>query len=494
MLARQFERQVNQNAARPALRIDDRDYTYAQLWTAANALAARLQSRGVGRGDRVCLLLDKSFELYAAVWGVWLAGAAYVPLAPSYPANRLRSIVERARPKMIWHDSTDAWQRLAIASDGAEPIGDVAAMSDQAAAVDLTSDDLAYVLFTSGSTGTPKGVMVSHGNVTAFVEWARTYFALSADDRLSGHSDLTFDLSVFDTFVAHTSGACLVPVITSLDRTTPGDFIRRHRISVWFSVPSVLSAMTSLGADTLDADLAALRWMAFCGEPLLPAPVRRIMTAAPQLRVANLYGPTEATVACAAHTLAAPPAPNAAAVPFGWRTGGTEVFVWTEGHRVASTGERGEVYIVGDQVGPGYFDDEVETARRFVPDPRGTAMRCFRTGDLATVEAEGPVFNMRLDHQVKFRGWRIELGDIERALAAIPGMVECAAALIRRDGKTDALAAFVRSAEPTNAPAILKQLRAELPEYMIPTHVRIVADFPRTLNSKIDRARLAELL
>ena len=467
-------------------------YTYGQLWQAASALAAQLRARGIGRNDRVCLLLEKSFDLYAAIWGVWLAGAAYVPLAPSYPGARLKLIVERAQPRLVWFAAKESWDRIGATSDvPAEPI----AYTDAAlpAIEDGDASDLAYVLFTSGSTGTPKGVMVTRGNVAAFVAWAQQFFTVTPDDRLSGHSDLTFDLSVFDTFVAHCSGSCLVPVIDAMDRTSPGTFIRGQRITIWFSVPSVLSAMTMLG-DVTAGKLDGLRWMAFCGEPLLPGPARQLMRAAPEVRVANLYGPTEATVACAAYELTEPPDEDDDAVPFGWKTGGTEVFVWTDGARVAEPGERGEVYIVGDQVGPGYFGDTEETARRFVADPRGTALKCFRTGDIATVRTEGPVFHRRLDDQVKFRGWRIELGDVERALAAVDGTLECAAALVRRAGKPDALAAFVRTSTPTTAPAILKQLRQYLPEYMIPTHVRIVKDFPRTLNQKIDRARLAELL
>lgn len=493
MLIERFAAQALERPDHIALKIGDDRHTYGELWQAATSLAARLKARGIGRNDRVCLLLEKSFDLYAAVWGVWLAGAAYVPLAPSYPRARLQLILERAKPHFLWYASEQLWQDigsdLSVAAELIEP----RPSGDTRVTREITAPaDLAYILFTSGSTGTPKGVMINHGNVDAFVTWAQSHFAVTPADRLSGHSDLTFDLSVFDTFVAHCSGGCLVPVIKPFDRATPGEFIRSNDITIWFSVPSVLSAMTALG-DATHPNLGGLRWMAFCGEALLPGPVRQLMSTVPLVRVANLYGPTEATVACAAHDLAQSPAEDDDGVPFGWQTGATEVFVWTEQGQVAGDGDRGEVYIAGDQVGPGYFEDSDETARRFVADPRGGATRCFRTGDIATVRPDGPVFNMRLDGQVKFRGWRIELGDIERALAAVPGIIECAAALIRREGKPDALAAFARTTAPITARDILTRLRAQLPEYMIPTHVRTVTDFPRTLNDKIDRARLREL-
>ncbi len=481
-----------------ALLVEGQSFTYAQLLECSQRYAAYFYRHGVKKGDRIGLLLEKSLPLYSAVLGCMMAGGVYVPLAPSYPADRLRLIAQLAEPTFVVFESESTAHTVFPEPSASFQLLHTTGVDNAAAlgrfeAAEVCQDDVAYILFTSGSTGVPKGVMVSHGNAVAFVQWAVAYCSIGPQDRLSGHSDLNFDLSVFDTFGAFVSGAALAPVTELMDKTAPSGFIQRNQISIWFSVPSVLSSMSAL-SDLVSERLEALRFALFCGEPLLPGPVRAFMAAAPHVEVANLYGPTEATVACSAYKLLASPSANSDSIPIGWKTQGTEVFVWHEDGRVAEIGESGEIVIAGDQVALGYWRNDLETSARFAIDPRGHSGRCYLTGDIATVSADGPVFKGRKDHQIKFRGWRIELGEIEHALARLDGIVECAVALIRRENKADALAAFVRLSTTLNANAVLFELRKVLPEYMIPTHVRIVSDFPRTLNHKIDRKLLASLM
>ncbi|WP_162181412.1 amino acid adenylation domain-containing protein [Thalassospira australica] len=483
---------------RTALSINGRDYCYAELASAAFGFASFLQSRNIEQGARIGLHLEKGLYLYAAILGTLLTGNSYIPLAPSYPTERLNLIVEQAQLSLIFFDAEESLAP-AFPATTSEVFCDVGTLplaeEHDVSPVCIDHDQCAYILFTSGSTGKPKGVMVSHSNATAFVNWATAYCNANMNDRFSGHSDLNFDLSIFDTFVPWKVGAALYPVIEMMDKATPGRFIQVNKITVWFSVPSILSSMSAM-SDIQPEKLHTLRWMLFCGEPLLPRPVQALMSVASHIRVANLYGPTEATVACSSHEVSKIPDVSQGSIAIGWQTAGTGIFVWNEiERRVAGLGESGEIYIYGDQVSLGYWNNEAETRARYVPDPRtdNPAYRCYKTGDCAIVGKQGPIFKSRLDNQVKFRGWRVELGDVEHALARHVSIVECAVSIIQREGKPDAMVAFVRVSEKISIKVLIHSLKKMLPNYMIPTHVRTIENFPRTVNGKIDRKILPSL-
>lgn len=497
MLHSLFFENAKMHGDRCALNVSGEAYSYADLEAAALNVSRYLQSAGAEPGMRICIFAPKDFWGYSAVLGVLHAGCTYIPLEPTYPAPRLQMILERAKPKFflvpdkIPDDlSAPANCNIVNREDFGDPREyDLSVVKEQAS----DGSALAYILFTSGSTGVPKGVMITHDNAEAFVSWGRKYFSVTPDDKMSGHSDLTFDLSVFDAFVAFSAGASLIPVLDMMDRASPGTFIRDNKISIWFSVPSVMSSMSAL--DQVSAEfLSGLRFMAFCGEPLRPSVVSMLRDACPDLRIANLYGPTEATVACSAYEIEMPLGISKQGVPIGWVTEGTGIFVWHADGRIANLGQTGEVYIYGDQVGPGYFLNEEETNKRFQDDPRGVPGKCFVTGDLAIVGEFGPVFTARKDSQIKHRGYRIELGDVEHAMASLPGVIECVAGLIP-DGKGgESFIGFVRHNDKDIKPSVLmKGMNKIVPSYMVPTRIKLVDDFPRTANNKIDRKRLSEL-
>lgn len=469
--------------------------SYGDLARRAKTGAVALAGKGIGRNDRVCVVGSKSVETYCALLAVLKAGASYITIDPSYPQHRLDLILAGADPSLvIVCDGNSIETECAVCT--------MAELHDEAVSESAGSPspgenlptDIAYILFTSGSTGTPKGVMVSHGNASAFVEWALVQFDVVANDRFAGHSDLTFDLSVFDTFTALSAGATLYPVSDMVDRMAPGSFIRKHGISVWLSVPSVVTSMASLN-DVTEENLRSVRWMTFCGEALRPGVVAQLQSARPEMKIANLFGPTEATVACSMFALPTGFVADEMGVPIGYRTGGTEIFLWHGSGRTCRFGEAGEIYIAGDQVCPGYFRNEEQTKLRFVADPRfqDTNAICFKTGDIGVETSAGIFFKARADSMIKHRGHRIELGDVEYAMAQVEGVTECAAKLLQTPGEEDRFVAFLTSSTQLTSKQVIARLKERIPDYMVPTHLKVIEDFPRTLNGKIDRKRLDEV-
>lgn len=479
-----------------AINFGDKICSYGTLSSKALNLAGLLKSFGLSRNDRVCIFGAKSEALYVSILAILAAGGTFIPLDQSYPEERLVDIVRQAKPKFIINCS-DIKVNLPASSFNYDELMqmDLPSVDEYNHSIPLPTD-IAYILFTSGSTGIPKGVMVSHRNALAFISWACEYFDISSDDRISGHSDVSFDLAIFDIFVSLSTGACLFPVTEMFDKIAPGDFIEKNELTVWFSVPSVVTGM-SLYKQIESKKMSSLRWMAFCGEPLRPGVVQSIRGVRSDLKIANLYGPTEATVACAAYQIDKIFKKNELGVSIGRKTSGTEIFVWHPEGRIANNGEEGEVYIAGDQVSPGYFQSPEQTAERFIEDPRfiGTLTKCFKTGDIAIKTSDGVFFKSRIDNQIKFRGFRIELGDVEQAIARINSVSEVATMLVKgENGEDDRFFAFVSTIEPLQTSEILKNLKRFLPQYMLPTHIKIVSDFPRTSNQKIDRSRLHLLL
>jgi amino acid adenylation domain-containing protein len=493
LLHRRFFEIAHEAPQNVAIVSEGEKISYGELANQANTSAGVLAGRGIGRNDRVCVLGSKSIETYCALLAVLRAGASYVTIDPSYPQHRIDLILEGADPSLvIVCDDASLETNLPTST-----MADLLASAEDTEPLflgDPLPSDIAYILFTSGSTGKPKGVMVSHGNAAAFVDWALEEFDVTAEDRFAGHSDLTFDLSVFDTFTPLSAGGSLFPVSAMMDRMAPGSFIRRHEISVWLSVPSVVTSMAALN-DITDENLRSLRWMIFCGEALRQGVVAQLQAARPYIKIANLFGPTEATIACSMYAVPSNFQAGDLGVPIGYRTKGTEIFLWHEEGRPCQSGETGEIYIAGDQVCPGYFRDDEQTCLRFVVDPRfpDTNGKVFKTGDLGVETENGIFFKARADSMIKHRGHRIELGDVEYAIAQIEGVTECAAALLQAPGEEDRFVAFLTSSTDLTPKAVIAALKERVPGYMVPTHIKRVEDFPRTLNGKIDRKQFETL-
>lgn len=499
----------------PALVDGDSVLTYQQLWDAAARTAAALVDAGVGRGDRVGLYHHKSAAAVAAIYGVLLAGAAYVPLDPKSPSGRIAGIVRDCELEVLVTSATLAARCGDLATEGtplrclvltgssieegsALPQGIPARASGEfdplRTAVGSTPEQLAYVLYTSGSTGAPKGVMISHRNALAFVEWAASEMRLSPHDRVSSHAPFHFDLSIFDLFATASAGGsvALVPGSLSLFPVELARFIDEAGITVWYSVPSVLRMLAEKGGLS-PGSLVALRAVLFAGE-VFPAPgLAELMRLLPHAEFWNLYGPTETNV-CTAFRVREPPVPDRGDIPIGSAVCGDDVFLIGPGGACADRGEVGEIYVTGPTVAMGYWNDPERTRERFVKDPRGGGERAYRTGDLA-IEGPPGVFTFvgRRDHQVKSRGYRIELGEVEQALHLHPQVIACAVVALPDPLLGSLLHGHVVTREPVGVADLRRHLGTLLPSYMVPESFSFHADLPRTSTGKIDRQALAQM-
>jgi amino acid adenylation domain-containing protein len=493
----------------------DRSLTYSELDRQSNRIAHLLSELGVVRGDRVGLYLDKSLESIVALYGIMKAGAAYVPLDPDAPVPRLVYIVGDCGIRCLLTGSEKQAQLAAMLAGGAlietlilldAPTTDVDragvrtlgkdeidAAPANPTAVDTIDQDLAYILYTSGSTGDPKGVMLTHRNALAFIAWAAEEFALDRSDRLSSHAPLHFDLSVFDLYAAAYAGAAvvLVPAKASIFPNQIVRFIQDNAITVWYSVPSILSMVTLRGGLN-KTTLPALRTILFAGEVFPIKYLRELMRLVPHARFANLYGPTETNV-CTWYEV--PPLDDEVSepVPIGVAVPNDEVFAVKEEGGLAQPGEVGELYVRGATVMRGYWGDPERTARGLVSDPFGSAFAdpVYRTGDLVEVQAGGCYrYVGRRDAQIKSRGYRIELGDVEATLNLHPGVVECAVVAVADELVTNRLVAYVTLRDQSTQADLARFCTERLPRYMVPESFTLLTELPKTSTGKIDRRSL----
>jgi len=494
--------------------------SYGELEAAANRLARLLAHLGCRRGDRIALLAPKSPRSIVGLLAALKAGAAYVPLDPAGPPERLARMLETAdcsfilagsaaaamlrdtlacatlarRPQVGWLDSGD------LSAPG-EPrdFGARDAESFEASPPPLLSDadDLAQLLFTSGSTGLPKGVMIAQRSVLAFLDWAQPHFGIGDTDRLSQHAPLHFDLSGFDIFGALTAGAelHLVPSALSLLPHKLAQFIRDTRLTQWFSVPAALTLMAHHGV-VREGDFPSLRRVLWCGEALPTPTLIYWMRRLPHARFTNLYGPTEATIASSHYTVPRCPQDPREPIPIGVACAGEELLVLDDALRPLPDGETGDLYIRGAGLSPGYWRDAEKTRAAFPACPGGAGRedRLYRTGDLARRDSDGCFhFVGRADTQIKSRGYRIELGEIEAALHTLPGLADSAVVAIPSGGFEGWLicCAYVTAAPAEHSPARLRESLAQLvPGYMLPARWLRCDALPRNGNSKVDRPRL----
>lgn len=506
-----LRRTAHSSPDEPAIVEEKRVVTFGQLWADVTALAAFLHDCGLKGGERVALLLPKSIEGITSMFACLLAGAVYVPIQPRWPIALVKAILAECEPRFLIaepnHDSAgqspdtsssqpvildlSAGTRLSWEGALSHPEKHAAESSGEA------GDPEAFILFTSGSTGRPKGVTISHRAVGSFVTWSAEEFQINARDRIACPAPLTFDLSTFDVFnMALTGAAChIVPENVFWIPRFLAQFVLERRITVWYSVPSILTLLLDEKRFT-GARLNDLRLVIFAGE-VFPSPnLARLQAAVPGAVFYNLYGPTETNVVT--YYRVPEGFDPSRAVPIGRACPYANVLLSPETISVRNGEPAGELLIAGQSVMSRYWNKPEETKRAFVDVSLGPAkgQRFYRSGDQVVRHENGEYTLVgRLDRQVKRRGFRIELGEIEAALQQHADIAESAVISTRSATGVTTITAFLRprAHTPISEVEVRTHCTRHLPLYMLPDQMIVVDAIPRGDRGKTDYAALVDL-
>lgn len=505
---------------RTAVSFGERSLTYAELNDESDRFSIILSENGVGQGDLVGLIINKSIEALISLLGVLKSGAAYVPIDPLSPAKRTQYIIKNCQMKFVVTSAAHASQpSLNDRKDGRNIVnfiwdddGNIHIRSS-AGTQDLhlqpkticnspkTTDlDPAYILHTSGSTGIPKGVVISHRNALAFIDAATSFFDINHNDNLCNQAPFHFDLSIFDIFVALKCGASitLAPAHLAMFPAQFASFVDKEDITVLNSVASVVASLAAKGR--LDRfRFASLRHVFFSGDVMPVKYLKIAMQYMSNAKFFNVYGQTEANSSTCYFVDKIPDAINWN-IPIGKSLPGFEVFALDDnGKTINSPREIGELYVKSDSVAVGYLGNKKATEEAFVEDPRGTdpIATVYRTGDLVEIDESGNfVFHGRKDSQIKTRGYRVHLGEIECVLNN-HSTVNNAVVIGVPDELMGNRIVAVLSTEDGNSSdcenQIIKYCGSCLPDYMIPEKFIFCPIMPKTTTGKVDRKVLVDM-
>ncbi|WP_244619198.1 amino acid adenylation domain-containing protein [Rhizobium sp. 18055] len=487
-LSQLLEDSFSSFAGREAMRFGNMSLTYADLDRRTAALAEALMARGAERNAIVAVTLPRSLDLVVALIAILRAGAAYMPLDLSHPKERLERILASSRPVVV------------LGAHHAELPGTVPAFPPSAwpveprrtALAETDGNSAAYVIYTSGSTGEPKGVVVEHAAIVNRLEWMRQHYGFGPDDVILQKTPMTFDVSVWEFFLAFLSGGCLViaPPEAHRDPRVMAQMIRDEKITTAHFVPSMLSAFL---AEPSARDISMKR--VFCSGEELTVDLRDRFHERVTAELHNLYGPTEAAVDVSYWP--AGPDDVSRPVPIGRPVWNTRLYVLDEQMRPVPVGVEGHLYLAGVQLAREYLGQTALTAERFIADPFHPGKRMYRTGDLARIRADGAILYLgRSDHQIKLRGLRIELGEIEAAILSHPEVTQ-AVVVLREDPAGEKRIIAYATLENGKAgdgveADILARAGRLVPDYMLPSAIVVVDALPVNGSGKLDRKRLPE--
>ncbi|MCY9043624.1 amino acid adenylation domain-containing protein, partial [Bacillus inaquosorum] len=480
-----FEEQARKTPEAAALKMGDDCWTYRQLNIRANQIAHALIEKGVGSGDIVAVMMNRSMEMPAALLGIWKAGGAYMPLDPNFPEERLSFLLKDSQAAQLLIEENlmsfipPHYKGNMITIEHTE--------SHQTAAPDVPLGDLAYLIYTSGTTGRPKGVLVNHQGIANTLQWRREEYGMAEQDISLHLFSYVFDGCVTSLFTPLISGACVLlttddeaKYVLALKRK-----IARYKVSHMIIVPSLYRVL--LEVMTAD-DAKSLRIVTFAGEAVTPDLLEMSEKICPSAELANEYGPTENSVA----TTILRQLNEKERITIGHPIANTKVFV-LHGNQMQPIGAAGELCISGTGLARGYYKQPELTEKAFSDHPFLEGERLYRTGDAGRFLPDGTIeYIGRFDDQVKIRGYRIELKEIETVLRQAPGVKE--AAVLARDVSAEEkeLVAYIVPEKGNNLPDLHRHLAGTLPPYMIPASITNISRMPLTSSGKLDRSALPE--
>lgn len=490
LLHEAFSRAARRWPKRTALLDEGAAISFAELEVRSNQLAHWLRRAGVGHEAVVGVMMDRSAAAIASILAVMKAGAAYLPLDPGHPVERLTFTIGDSGAAVAL--TRDPWSNASVGSGTCWL--DTGALANRLAAMPPTPPALeappalAHVSYTSGSSGVPKGILGLHAGMMNRFEWMWRRYPFEPAEVCVHRVPLSFVDSLWEMLGPLSRGVPVAVFREPVHRLV--DFLALHRVTRMVVVPSLLERL--LDYPNLGARVPDLRLCSSSGEALRADVARRFCAAVPGARLINLYGQTETSADTSCFDTASLP-PEAERVPIGRPIAGTDLYLLDERDAPVPAGGVGEIVVAGAGVARGYVNRPELTARRFTADPlHPGAGRVFRTGDRGRVLPSGDFeFLGRVDRQVKVRGVRVELDEIELALRACRGVRQAAVAMVG-----SSIAAWIVSdgGEPPSANALRRQLAARLPEAMLPSTIELVAELPSTVSGKLDRARLAGTL
>lgn len=507
--------QAERQPSREAFRCRGERLTYQDVCERAAQLAHALRAMGLRPLDRVGIFMNKDISMPVATYGVLMAGGCYVPIDPTAPGARVEFILRDCGIRILISGDFKRAMLARIAASGhtplshiiglsGNPVGEIEQLSwESIATCDRAlpsnagqEDDLAYIMYTSGSTGVPKGLMHTHRSGLAYACFSARQYAVSPADVLGNHAPLHFDISTFEFLTGPYAGATsvLLPEEEMLFPASLAKMIELEQLTFWYSVPLALIQMLTQG-ELEKVDASRLRWVLFGGEPFPPKYLEALMRCLPNARFCNVYGPAEVNQ-CTFYNVPIDFTDTGEPVPIGAFWEGARGLIVDRDDREITDERPGELLVSSPTSMQGYWRREDLNRRAFYfeePAP-GFTRRYYRTGDLFRRDARGVLhFLGRKDRQVKIRGHRLELDEVEAVFTAQPAVLEAAAVAINLgDGVKDLVLSVTlrrnNGFDPTKA---LELARARLPQYGIPSRIEVRSSFPRTPSGKIDRTELA---